>query len=152
MTARSDLLRRHGFASYGAYLSSRQHAVIREFVLTRDKHACCLCGLRAWMVHHVEYTPATMFANPTRATTRGIISVCGTCHEAIHFTDDGTWSGEPGRKLKELKRIFQAADAENKPTTKKKRKPKPKNKKKKVTTRTKTFDPTPRIRRQSRSA
>jgi hypothetical protein len=68
---------------YREYLKSDEWQQIRARVLGRDGGRCLACGERASQVHHMKYNEATMRG----ATLIHLISICGDCHQDIHFLD-----------------------------------------------------------------
>jgi 5-methylcytosine-specific restriction endonuclease McrA len=54
---------------------------LRDRILLRDGHACTLCGGAGpdLAVHHLD-------GDPTRDDPGNLVSVCGSCHAALHAT------------------------------------------------------------------
>lgn len=64
---------------YDAYIKSDQWKALRKQVLARDGYRCQVCKTqRAAQVHHLTYE---RFRNEL---LEDLLSVCMTCHEAIH--------------------------------------------------------------------
>lgn len=67
---------------YTAYLSSPEWAKKRKHILYRDRYTCqaqfSKCTLDADQVHHLTY------ANLCNENDEDLISVCFSCHSAIH--------------------------------------------------------------------
>lgn len=66
------------------YLDSPLWRSIRASALSRDNHACQLCGSVATEVHHRDYNADTILGK----SPSSLMSVCRSCHKAIEF--DGT--------------------------------------------------------------
>lgn len=85
---RNATLKAMGYSSYDAYLRGDEWAMIRDYVLRRNKK-CSLCGGEATQVHHGDYDEASL-----RGRKRGsLYPICGVCHGFIEFCD------HTGRKL-----------------------------------------------------
>lgn len=92
---RNQILREHGFNSYGEYLGSQWHGHMYRYVMARDKRTCRICGQGANQIHHLRYTEETLFSTPRgHGLVPDVVALCQSCHEAVHFSDDGSMVGD----------------------------------------------------------
>ncbi len=82
---RNALIVQLGFNTYKEYLSSQLWAEIRDAVFARDGGSCNLCGERAEVVHHTDYSKATMLGN----NFDGLAALCHHCHHKVEVVRDG---------------------------------------------------------------
>ena len=126
-TLRNELLPKLGFPSYKDYLNSCLWAEIRDAILDRDNHLCRLCQAAARIVHHIDYSEATLRGD----SLDELVSLCHGCHEKVEFTEDGdkrTLLGAMVAYRKICKKPVQVAD-DRKICTKCKKNSAPKNRK-----------------------
>jgi len=70
--------------AYFTYMRSELWKEIRSVVLERDRHECLCCGEPATEVHHRSYSAKVMAGNDNSK----LASICGRCHNRLHYTDD----------------------------------------------------------------
>jgi len=70
-----------GSESYQTYLVSPLWQLISSDVLLRDGHRCAACGRDAEVVHHRSYGYEAMAG----LDDSKLISLCNSCHRAVHF-------------------------------------------------------------------
>lgn len=80
-------LRNLGYVHYNHYLKSKRWRRIRSLVLKRDGYLCRMCGCKkVHAAHHIGYTYRALIGTNIDC----IVSVCGGCHQKIHFFNDGS--------------------------------------------------------------
>lgn len=103
---RKKLLEDNGYATYQDYLKSDTWKRIRTYVYRRDGYKCRLCGEQGRLTaHHLTYDQSILFADPTtklgKKKLRDLVSLCDSCHTAVHKDDDGEFI-HLGSNLREL--------------------------------------------------
>lgn len=79
---RDESLRKLGIKSYPAYLRCKTWKAIKECLL--DNRQCLICGFPANVLHHRDYSYATM-----RGDNPGsLVPLCRACHYLIEFDDN----------------------------------------------------------------
>lgn len=76
---RNKNLKELGYPHYGDYLKSPTWAKIRLRVLRDNQNTCFLCGGRAWVVHHCDYSKAALKGD----RLEHMVALCGPCHASI---------------------------------------------------------------------
>lgn len=66
--------------SYKQYLDSCDWKILRKQCLKRD-HYLCLCGKKAWQVHHKKYPPNNQWWLDHLGNLE---ASCGECHQLTH--------------------------------------------------------------------
>lgn len=80
---RNQVLLSMGYTDYRFYLNSPLWAKIRKKALKVAGYRCRLCGQFARVVHHTEYSRATLEG----LTTKTLWALCHNCHDCIHDKD-----------------------------------------------------------------
>jgi len=84
---------------YQQYLKSARWRKIKRRILDRDKNICQCCGGHGTYVHHRNYSRETLMGEDDAK----LATVCGGCHNLIHFDDNGV-----KRSVEEVDRLFLA--------------------------------------------
>lgn len=84
-----------------SFYKSKVWQATRQYILTRDRGLCRICGKPAEEVHHIVHlTPASMGDISITLNPDNLIAVCRDCHFDIHRQD-----AMKGRKEKAHQRI-----------------------------------------------
>lgn len=68
-----------------AFYRSAEWRRVREYVLTRDRRLCRICGKPAEEVHHVQHlTPKNVWDVRVTLDPDNLVSLCRDCHFAQH--------------------------------------------------------------------
>lgn len=80
---RDKSLRMLGIKSYAYYLRCKIWQDIKSCLLSGNRQ-CVVCGESANVLHHMDYSYATMRGN----NPGGLIQLCQSCHYKIEFDDN----------------------------------------------------------------
>lgn len=98
--SRNLVLRMLGFGCYGNYLRSKVWRRLRAKILQRH-NKCRLCGDKATVVHHRDYSVNTLLGRTDLKTllAESLVPICDLCHTLVEF------DGNRKRPLSEVKLV-----------------------------------------------
>lgn len=82
---RLDNLHAIGFRSYKEYLNSPLWDRVRTSIFMLADRKCKLCGSKAQVVHHKDYSKQTLLG----FRPHNLVALCEACHTKIEFHDNG---------------------------------------------------------------